>query len=42
MDCQVKSLTESNEYLARKRDELLEEKTEADHKREDLKTQVKA
>ena len=41
-DVQVQVLSEANEMLAAKRDELEEEKKLADSKNEDLKTQWKA
>jgi len=42
MDVTVKVLGEANEFLARRREELQEEKTEAEHKREELRTSCKA
>lgn len=42
MDVTVKVLGEANDYLARRREELQEEKSEAEHKREELRTAVKA
>ena len=42
MDVNVKVLGEANDFLARRREELQEEKTEAEHKREDFRTSVKA
>jgi hypothetical protein len=42
MDVTVKVLGEANDFLSRRREELAEEKVEAEHKREELRTAVKA
>jgi hypothetical protein len=38
MEIQVKVLTEANEFLSNRREELQEEKAEADIKNEELRT----